>query len=115
LQCQEQSVTGLLKTCTRFAVLELEGDLRIPRNGGVRQQIEALLARSERRILVNLARVSAMDAAGVGALVEGYGNACRAGGVLQVTGASRRVLCLLDLAGVLGFLSPMPRDAGEAA
>jgi len=32
-----------------------------------------------------------------------------------VTGASRRVLCLLDLAGVLGFLSPMPRDAGEAA
>ena len=108
-------MTGLFKMCTRFWVLELEGAFRVPMNGDFRQRVEALLGRHERRILVNLSRVSAIDAAGVGALVDAYGIASRAGGVLHVTGASRRVRRLLDVAGVLDFLSPMPHDAGEAA
>ena len=114
-QYQEQSVIGLLKTCTRFTVLELEGAFRVPLISDLRRQVEALLGRNERRILVNLARVSAIDAAGVGALVDAYSIASRAGGLLQVAGASRRVRRLLDIAGVLNVLSPMPRDAGEAA
>jgi anti-anti-sigma factor len=112
---QEQSVTGSLKACTRFSVLELEGTLRAPLNGELRQQVEVLLGRNERRILVNLARLSAIDAAGVGALVDAYVIASRAGGVLRVSEASWRVRRLLDVAGVLDLLSPMPHDAGEAA
>jgi anti-anti-sigma factor len=100
---------------TRFSVLELEGALKVPLNGELRQQVECLLARHERRILVNLARLSVIDAAGVGALVDACVMASQAGGVLRVTGASRRVRQLLDVAGVLGFLSVMPHDAGEAA
>ena len=108
-------MTGLLKACTRFSVLELDGKLQAPLNGELRQQVEALLVRSERCILVDLARVSAIDAAGVGALVDAYVIASQAGGVLRVTGASRRVCQLLDVVGVLDLLSLMPNDAGEAA
>jgi RNA polymerase sigma-B factor len=98
-----------------FRVLDLEGAFRVPLSGDLRQQVQALLGRQERRILVNLARVPAVDAAGVGALVDAYAITSRAGGILQVTGASRRVCRLLDVAGVLAFLSPRPCDAGEAA
>jgi anti-anti-sigma factor len=108
-------VTGPLKACTRFSVLELEGALQAPLNGELRQQVEVLLGRDERRILVSLVRVSAIDAAGVGALVDAYVLASRAGGVLRVDEASRRVRQLLDVAGVLDFLRVMPHDAGEAA
>ena len=108
-------MTGLFTMCTQFRVLELEGAFRVPLSGDLLQQVEVALGRHERRILVNLARVSAIDAAGVGALVDAYGITSRAGGILQVTGVGRRVRRLLDVAGVLEFLSPMPRDAGEAA
>lgn len=108
-------MTGLFKMCAQFRVLELEGAFRVPLNGNLLQQVEGLLSRHQRRILVNLARVSTIDAAGVGVLVDAYGVTSRAGGVLRVTGASRRIRQLLGVAGVLKFLSPMPRDAGEAA
>jgi anti-anti-sigma factor len=108
-------VTGASKACTRFSVLELEGTLQAPLNGELRQQVEVLLGRNERRILVSLARLSAIDAAGVGALVDAYVIASRNGGVLRVSEASRRVRQLLDVAGVLDFLNVMPHDAGEAA
>ena len=45
-------MTGALKAHTRFSVLELEGTLQAPLNGELRQQVEALLGRNERRILV---------------------------------------------------------------
>ena len=108
-------MTSLLKACMRFSVLELDGTLQAPLNGELRQRVEALLARNERRILVNLARLCAIDAAGVGALLDAYVIASQAGGVLRVTGANRRVRQLLDVAGVLGLLGVMPHDAGEAA
>ena len=108
-------MTGALKAHTRFSVLELEGTLQAPLNGELRQQVEALLGRNERRILVNLAGLSAIDAAGVGALLDAYVITSQAGGVLGVTEASTRVCQLLDVAGVLNLLSLMPRDAGEAA
>jgi anti-anti-sigma factor len=108
-------VTSASKACTQFSVLELEGALQAPLNGELRQQVEVLLGRNERRILVNLARLSAIDAAGVGALVDAYVIAARKGGVLRVSEANRRVRQLLDVAGVLDFLSVLPHDAGEAA
>jgi anti-anti-sigma factor len=108
-------VTSASKACTRFSVLELEGTLRAPLNGELRQEVELLLGRNERRILVNLARLSAIDAAGVGALVDAYVIASGNGGVLRVCDANGRVRQLLDVAGVLDFLSVMPHDAGEAA
>ena len=108
-------MTGALKAHTRFSVLELGGALQAPLNGELRQQVEALLGRNERRILVNLAGLSAIDAAGVGALVDAYVIASQAGGVLRVTEASTRVRQLLEVAGVLNLLGLMPHDAGEAA
>ena len=108
-------MTGSLKARPQFSVLEFEGTLQAPLNGELCQQVEALLGRNERRILVDLARVCAIDAAGVGALVDAYVIASQAGGVLRVSGVSRRVHQLLDVAGVLDLLSVMPHDAGEAA
>jgi len=64
-----------------------------------------MLRRGVRQIVVDLSRLSAIDAAGVGELVGTFNAARGAGGVLQVAHASRRVRHLLHVTGVLPFLA----------
>jgi len=55
----------------RAVVIHIEGPLRVPMIGHVRHKVAALLRRGERKILLNLAQVSDLDAAGVGELLQG--------------------------------------------
>jgi anti-anti-sigma factor len=64
-----------------------------------------LLASNERRILLDLAQLSDIDAAGVGELVRAFNTLKAAGGVLRITHANPHVRQLLRVAGVLGLLS----------
>lgn len=98
-------MTALLERFTKLSVLEIEGTLRAPGTGELRQRVQALLNRGERRILLDLARLSGIDAAGVGELVRAYRTTNAAGGVLRIAHASRRVRHLLQVAGLLKLLS----------
>lgn len=104
-------MTVFLEECTPFSVLEVEGTLRAPIDMTFRRTVEALLRRGQRRIVLNLARLSDMDAAGIGELMRAYHMTSSAGGVLHITRRRRRVHRLLDVAGVLSVLSPAARDA----
>ena len=55
-----------------LSVLHLAGFLQAPLNGDLRQRIRALVDRGERHIVVELASVSRIDAAGVGELVRAF-------------------------------------------
>jgi anti-anti-sigma factor len=107
---QERFVTVFLEECTPSSVLEVEGTLRAPIDMTLRQKVEALLSCGQRRIVLNLARLSDIDAAGIGELMRAYHLTSAVGGVLQIAHADRRVRQLLEVAGVLSVLSPPARD-----
>jgi anti-sigma B factor antagonist len=98
-------MTATLEHCGCCSVVEVGGTLRAPLTSDLRERIQALLGRGERRILLDLSRVSQIDAAGVGELVGAFTTARAAGGVLQIACASRRVRQLLQVAGVLPLLT----------
>lgn len=94
-----------LEQCTHRSILAVEGTLRAPVNAELSQRVQALLARGERRILLDLSRLSDIDAAGVGELVRAFNTTSAAGGILQIVHANRRVCQLLNIAGVLKLLT----------
>ena len=85
-------------------VLHITGDLRAPRTSGLLQRVESLLDHGERRIVLSLASVSDLDAAGVGALVGARNLAEAAGGRLRVLDAAGWTRVMLARTGLLGIL-----------
>ena len=90
--------------CTHHSILAVTGSLRTPVNTGLRYRVQALLARGERRILLDLSHLTHIDAAGVGELVWALNITSAAGGVLRIAHASGRVRRLLHLTGLLTLL-----------
>jgi anti-anti-sigma factor len=91
--------------CARAAILPVAGALRAPLSSELSQRVEAMLGFGRRRVLLDLSRLSALDAAGVGELVQASNRARAAGGVLEIANASRRIRRLLQTAGVLDLLT----------
>lgn len=88
-----------------LSVVHIEGSLRAPLNDALWHEVRALLDRGERRIVLDLARVPALDAAGVGELIRIYNMTIAANGVLRIAHANEKVEQILDRVGVFGLLS----------
>jgi|GEM_PF-4157904 len=86
-------------------VLYLEGPLRMPLNGELRQNVRVLLGRGARVVVLDLSGVSRIDAAGVGELVRVFNLTTAAGHVLQVVGVTAWVREMLERVGLFGILS----------
>ena len=63
---------ALFNDCLQFSTIEVEGTLRAPLSADLRHSVETLLRRGHRCILLNLARLSDIDAAGIGELLHAY-------------------------------------------
>ena len=87
------------------SILRLQGPLRVPVGGELRCSVHTLLLRGDRRILLDLSRVSALDAGGLGELIHVYNMMTAASGELRVAETTARVRDLLDRAGLFGLLS----------
>src|SRR5512144_2048629 len=98
-------MTAAPEQCTHQSILEVTGSLRMPVSDGLRQRVQALLACGERRILLDVSRLTHIDAAGVGELVHAFNITSAAGGVLQIAHAGGRVRRLLHLSGLLTLLT----------
>jgi anti-anti-sigma factor len=94
-----------LETSAHASILQVQSSLRAPATARLRREIEALLDRGERRIELDLSRLTDIDAAGVGELVRAFTTTSAAGGEMRISHAQRRVRRLLDIAGVLNVLS----------
>lgn len=86
-------------------LLSVEGALRWPVGRDLRERVRTLLRRGDRHILLNLDRVSRIDAAGVGELVRAYNMTTAVNGSLRITGATGAVREVLERVGLLGLLS----------
>ena len=93
-------MTAILEQCMHTSIIEVDGRLQAPLNSGLGQSVQARLFRGERRILLDLSRVTEIDAAGVGELIRVFNATSAVGGVLRVTRANTRVHQLLKVAGL---------------
>jgi anti-anti-sigma factor len=87
------------------ATVSAVGALRVPIDTALRHTVRALVAGSERAIVLDLARVSEVDAAGVGELARMYNIAAAAGGRLWIVNTMPRVRELLVRAGLFDLLT----------
>jgi anti-anti-sigma factor len=99
---------NVMNDCPQFSTLEVEGTLRAPLSAALRRSVEALLRRGHHCILLNLARLSDIDAAGIGELLHAYERTRAAGGVLRISHASRHVRRLLDVTEISRVLDEEP-------
>jgi anti-anti-sigma factor len=84
----------------------LEDALRVPRlTRDLQLTIWALLLRGQRDIVLDLAHVTRIDAAGVGELIRAYNMTAAAEGSLRVVRATEWVREVLERVGVFELLS----------
>jgi anti-anti-sigma factor len=96
----------VLRLCrTSSRIVPVEGPLRVPVNRAVRDNVRALLRQGERVIVLDLAAVTRIDAAGVGELVRAFNMAAAVNGRLRITNASPWVSEVLERAGVFDLLT----------
>jgi len=103
----------------RFCIVYIDGPLIVPVNPDLLTNVSALLRRSERGIVLDLSRVSRIDAGGVGELVGAYNIACAMSVSLRIVHANkwvREILTrahLFDLLSVDGDAARSRTDAGR--
>ena len=90
---------------SRASVLALHGALRAPVGSDLRARVEAALRRGYRRLLLDLSGLLAIDASGIGELIQAYNMTTAEGGVLRIVGANGRVRRLLEITGVFEVLT----------
>jgi anti-anti-sigma factor len=81
-------------------VLYLEDPLSAPVRGNVRHRVQALLRRGVRTVVLDMAQVSSLDAAGIGELVRAYNMAAAANALLRIAHAAAHVRQMLALVGL---------------
>ena len=94
-----------LSPFARVSIVQLEGTLRAPVGRWLSRTVQGRLDHGERRIIVDLSRLTAIDAAGIGELVRALNVAAAAGGALRVVQPQARVRRLLRVAGLIEILT----------
>ena len=104
-----------LRSSSALAV-PLEDSLRLPLlTRDVQNRVRALVLRGERYIVLDLARVTRIDAAGVGELIRAYNMATAAGGSLRIVHASEWVREVLERVQLFELLSGSVRQVRQGA
>jgi anti-sigma B factor antagonist len=84
------------RTVSSVTILDVSGHVTL--NDGadqIRDKVKGVLQEGKRHILVNLARVSYMDSAGLGELVQAYSTVSKQGGALKLVSPTKRLKDLL--------------------
>ena len=96
-------------------VIHIGGSLRVPVDRDLRHSVRALLGLGKRCIVVDLARLQSIDAAGVGELVHAFNMARAARGALRIVHASGWVRTMLECVRLFDLLTYRPEPAGAVA
>ena len=86
-------------------VISVRDPLLVPHDCDLRNRVRDVLRSAACSIVLDLADVSRIDAAGVGELVRAYNMTIAAGGVLRITNARDKVRALLELARLFDLMS----------
>ncbi|NOZ13444.1 MAG: STAS domain-containing protein [Acidobacteria bacterium] len=109
------------KTVSTVVILNLKGKITIGSgDAALRKHIEGLIQKGQRKIILNMARVSYLDSSGTGELVSCLIKMRREGGELKLLNISQKIQDILQIAqlfsifdvftdeskAVAGFLAP---------
>jgi anti-sigma B factor antagonist len=73
--------------------------------------VASLLASGDRRVLLDLSKVTYVDSATIGCLMDLYRQTTAAGGSLKLAGVQKRVETMLTMTGAHNFLEMHPDEA----
>jgi anti-anti-sigma factor len=73
--------------------------------------VAGLLAGGDRKVLIDLSKVTYVDSATIGCLMDLYRQTAAAGGVLRLAGVQKRVETMLTMTGAHNFLKMFPDEA----
>jgi anti-anti-sigma factor len=73
--------------------------------------ITTLLTGGDRKVLIDLSRVTYVDSATIGCLMDLYRQTTAAGGALKLAGVQKRVETMLTMTGAHNFLKMYPDEA----
>jgi anti-sigma B factor antagonist len=83
-------------------VLDLSGRITMGEDGNLlKDKLQSLLHQGKKNILFNLAQVSYVDSAGLGAIVSAYTTVTREGGSLKLANVTRKLQDLLSITKLL--------------
>jgi anti-sigma B factor antagonist len=83
-------------------VLDLTGKITLGEDGTLlKDKLQSLLHQGKKNLLFNLAQVSYVDSAGLGALVSAYTTVTREGGSLKLANVTRKLQDLLSITKLL--------------
>jgi anti-sigma B factor antagonist len=105
----EQRVVG------DVAVMQVLGDITLGKGGDVilKDKVQSLLQQGYRKMLIDLGKVSYVDSAGLGQLVQVYATTSHLGGSLKLLNLTKRLKDLLVLTKLLTVFETY--DSEEAA
>lgn len=90
-------------------ILEISGPVTIGKGDVlIRDSVREALATGERRILLDLQGVSALDSSGVGELISAYTSITNKGGALKLARLSPKVASVLQVTRLSGILDSFP-------
>ena len=81
-----------------------ETRLMYPMLGDFSSTVAGLIARGEKKLLIDLGPVTYVDSATIGCLMDLYRQASAAGGKLKLSGVQKRVETMLSMTGAQNFL-----------
>jgi anti-sigma B factor antagonist len=83
-------------------VLDLSGKITLGEDGNLlKDKLQSLLHQNKKNILFNLAQVSYVDSAGLGAIVSAYTTVTREGGSLKLANITKKLQDLLSITKLL--------------
>lgn len=96
----------IVKMCPKRAhIVHIDAPLQMPVHRSLRHTVLALLRRGESRIVLDLAAVSRIDAAGVGELVRIFNISAATNGAVRIVNATARVREMLERTRLFDLLS----------
>jgi anti-anti-sigma factor len=106
-------MTAVRGPCSRNTrLVYAQGPLRVPLGHDWQDTLRAYLRRGDRVFVLDLTRVTSIDAAGVGELVRAHNLTAAASGSFAIVNANAWVREMLDRAGLSGVLNATCRPAG---
>ena len=78
-----------------ITVLDLNGTFVLGGDADFKKRVETVITGGNRRLLINLAKVSYMDSSGLGELISGYTKMQRVSGQMKLFNLSKRLNQLL--------------------
>jgi anti-sigma B factor antagonist len=85
------------------AIISIVGDITLSKGGDVllKDKVQSLLQQGHRKLLLDMGRVSYVDSAGLGQLVQVYATTSHLGGSLKLLNLTKRLKDLLVLTKLL--------------